>query len=90
MQIDKFLVSLDEKILYKRSKFEKPSELSKEIEKCALIEVMKGGFLQCLTILKIKHKAFLIPMVIHVKHQLKKCNYKGLEEYEKTFLSDMI
>lgn len=39
------LVSLDEKVFKKRSKYEKPSELSKEIEKCVLIEVMKGGFL---------------------------------------------
>ncbi len=44
MPFDKFLFHWMRSFLKKRSKYEKPSELSREIEKCALIEVMKGGF----------------------------------------------
>jgi hypothetical protein len=57
------------------SKYEKPSEFRKEIEKCDLIQLMKVGFLKGLNSLRIKHNKLLILILIYVTHWLKSSIY---------------
>jgi hypothetical protein len=49
------IASLEEKLEREKLKQEKSSELIEEIEKCLLIQTLKGNFLECLSDLRSKH-----------------------------------
>jgi hypothetical protein len=48
---------------------------------------MNGNFLECLRHVKSKHKSLLVLTAIDLTHWLTRSIYKGLQKYEKTFVS---
>jgi hypothetical protein len=69
----------------KMSKYEKPNEFKKEIEKCDLIQCIKVGFLKCLNSLKIKHNKFLVLVLQHIGSQVPSLRH-GLVECSKNII----